>query len=225
MPIVFSVVGVADLVAVALHLPVLEWACKPLLAPLLAVYLWRSTGARHRYVLAGLLFATAGDIALLDQGQVAFGVGMLCFLGMQIAYVAAFRDAGAFGMLRDRWWLPAAYLAGWAVANAALGPSLGVVLGTAVAVYSLALVAMAATAPVMGAAAGWGGALFVVSDLLIGVGAAGGGFSGRAVLVMSTYLVAQALIVTGVARSGSAGGVARSGSPAVVSSPPGRTGL
>lgn len=204
MPVVFAVVGVADLVAVALHLPALEWACKPLLAPLLAVYLWRSTGARHRRVLAGLLLAAAGDVALLGHGQVAFGAGMLCFLGMQIAYVAAFRGAGAFGMLRDRWWLPAAYLAGWAVANAALGPSLGVVLGTAVAVYSLALVAMAATAPVMGAAAGWGGALFVVSDLLIGVGAAGRSFSGSAVLVMSTYLVAQALIVSGVARSGSA---------------------
>lgn len=36
---------------------------------------------------------------------------------------------------------------------------------------------------------------FAASDLMIGAGAAGGGFPGRSLLVMATYVAAQALLV------------------------------
>ncbi|MFG3157378.1 hypothetical protein ACGF7W_35700 [Streptomyces sp. NPDC048219] len=59
----FGVTALVNLLAVAADLPAWEWATKPLLAPLLALHLWRTTGGRHRSVLAGLGLATAGDVA------------------------------------------------------------------------------------------------------------------------------------------------------------------
>jgi hypothetical protein len=53
---------------------------------------------------------------------------------------------------------------------------------------------MAATAAALGRTGMIGGALFVVSDGLIGVGAAGGAFAGRGFVVMATYVVAQGLL-------------------------------
>ncbi|MEU9592360.1 hypothetical protein AB0D84_21975 [Streptomyces sp. NPDC048193] len=64
----FGVTALVNLLAVAADLPACEWATKPLLAPLLALHLWRTTGGRHRSVLAGLGLATAGDVALLLDG-------------------------------------------------------------------------------------------------------------------------------------------------------------
>ncbi|NEA50749.1 lysoplasmalogenase family protein, partial [Streptomyces sp. SID10815] len=87
-------------------------------------------------------------------------------------------------------------------AVAALAPALGPVLGVAVAGYALALIGMALTARVLGARAAWGGLVFVVSDLLVGLGAAGTGFAGRDVLVMVTYALALALLVTAVEATG-----------------------
>ncbi|MBA0051270.1 lysoplasmalogenase [Streptomyces sp. AJS327] len=192
--VVFAVLAAADLTAVMADWPVLEWCAKPLLAPVLALHLWRTTGRRHPHVLAGLGFATAGDVALLLPGAVAFVVGLLFFLGAQLCWITAFVRAGAVGHLRARRPLCAAYLLAWVVACAALAPALGPALGTAVTGYALALLTMALTAHVLGTAAAWGGLVFVVSDLLIGLGVAGLGFPGRGALVMLTYCAALALL-------------------------------
>ena len=63
--------------------------------------------------------------------------------------------------------------------------------------YSLALCLMAAAATGVSAPVAAGGALFLVSDLLIGVGAAGVDLPGRGLLVMVTYCAALLLITTG----------------------------
>lgn len=189
----FLVAAAADLLGTATGYSPVEWLTKPLLAPLLALALLCSapTG-RTRIMVRGLACATAGDVILMLPGTVAFIAGMLCFLAMQLHYVAAFRSVGARPTKR------AATLAAlvWLVANAVLAPNLGA-LAIPVLVYSAALITMSTFASASGRLAAVGGVLFALSDGLIGIGAAGGGFTGRPVLVMATYAAAQFLLVLG----------------------------
>ncbi|MFI9803191.1 lysoplasmalogenase family protein [Streptomyces sp. NPDC052301] len=205
--VAFAALAAFDIAGVAAGLPPLEWVAKPLLAPVLAVHLWRRTGTRHGPVLAGLGLAAAGDAVLMLPGPGAFAAGIAFFLGAQLCWTAAFVRAGALRYLRTRRLLCAVHLAVWAAAVTALAPALGPVLGTAVAVYAAALVVVALTARVLGRGAARGGLVFLGSDLLVGLGAAGTDFPGRAVLVMVTYTVALALITLAFTADGPAGGV------------------
>jgi len=193
----FAAATVVELVAVAAEWTAVQWLAKPLLAPLLAVYLVRR--ARPDLVVGALGFATAGDVALLLPGEVPFLVGMLCFLGTQTCLIVAFArrarpPAGAF----------LAYALLWAVANGLLWERLGD-LRVPVLVYSLALSAMAGAAVGVSRRVAAGGAFFLVSDFLIGLGAADVDLPGQAVLIMATYTAALALIVTGWAGRSGAG--------------------
>ncbi|MEU1689924.1 lysoplasmalogenase [Micromonospora sp. NPDC005707] len=209
--VLFGVAALVELVGVALDSTPAQWLAKPLLAPLLLAYLW-DRRRRVDPVAVGLVAATAGDVALLVPGDAAFLAGMGCFLVTQVAFLSAF--------LRHR--RPplaavAGYLVAWAGANAllwgALGPLRLPVLG-----YSLALSLMAAAATGVSRRTAAGGALFLVSDLLIGVGAAGSDFPGRDLLVMTTYAAALLLITTGWAAA-TAGRPARPSSPAEAAQP------
>ncbi|MFD2762844.1 lysoplasmalogenase family protein [Micromonospora eburnea] len=186
----FGLATVVELVGVALDSTATEWLAKPLLAPLLLAYLW---SARRRVdgVAVGLVFATAGDVALLVPGQTAFLAGMGCFLVTQLALLTAFlrhRRPPVVAAL--------AYLVVWAGANALLQGTLGA-LWLPVLGYSLALSLMAAAATGVSRRVAIGGALFLGSDLLIGLGAAGIHLPGQGLLVMSTYAAALLLITTG----------------------------
>jgi uncharacterized membrane protein YhhN len=145
-----------------------------------------------RWLVAGLAFAVLGDV-LLD---VRFELGMVGFLLMQICYIVGFLRLGAWTGLRARWPVGVGYLIVGLGANIALGPHLGS-LAIPVLVYSTAILSMAALASGVGSRVGLGGALFVISDALIGVDKAGAGFPGRGMVVMVTYLAAQYLIATG----------------------------
>ncbi|MFC9469064.1 lysoplasmalogenase family protein [Streptomyces coelicoflavus] len=197
----FGTVAALDLLAVTLDLTLLEWLTKPLLAPVLLVYLWRATGTRHRLVMAGLALAAAGDVLLMLEGPVTFVVGTACFLGMQTCYISAFVGAGAVGHLKANRRVPAGYLVVWVAVNVALTHLLNPMMTVLVALYSLALVLMAVAAHVLGREAAWGGAVFVASDLLVGLGAAGIEFTGRPALVMITYSAAQFLVTDAFVRT------------------------
>ncbi|MFJ4584707.1 lysoplasmalogenase family protein [Streptomyces echinatus] len=205
----FAALAACDVAGVAAGWPLLEWVTKPLLAPVLAVHLWRRTGRRHGAVLAGLGFATAGDVALMLPGRMAFLSGLVFFLSAQLCWTTAFLRAGAAGYLRSRRALCAVHFAVWVAAVAALAPALGPVLGIAVGVYASALLTMALTARVLGRGAAWGGSVFLGSDLLVGLGAAGVEFTGREVLVMVTYTAALALLVTAFTERPTASGSRR----------------
>ncbi|GLW31757.1 lysoplasmalogenase [Actinoplanes regularis] len=188
----FVTVAIAEIIAVAADWTVLQWITKPLLAPLLIVYLLRRR--RPDLVMVALGFATAGDIALLIPGQGAFLAGMLCFLGAQVCFIVAFLRRA-----RPVWPAVAGYGLIWVLANVLLWDRLGA-LRVPVLLYSLALIAMAAAAAGVSRRVAVGGALFVVSDLLIGMGAAGLRAPAHGVLVMTTYAAALVLIVTGWVR-------------------------
>lgn len=192
-PGLYAAVVAVELAGVAFDVPVLQWAAKPLLAPLLLAWLLR---VRRKWdlVATGLVFATAGDVALLLPGTTAFLAGMGCFLGTQLCLLAAFlrhrrAPLAAFG----------GYLALWAGANALLWGRLGD-LRLPVLGYSLALSLMAAASVGVSRRAAAGGALFLVSDALIGLGAAGAELPGRGLLVMVTYIAALVLLTTAWAR-------------------------
>jgi uncharacterized membrane protein YhhN len=196
----FAAVTAANLVAAGVESGIGMWLTKPLLIPLLAAYLLvRTDGRADRRVLVALAFATAGDIALLVPGTVAFVVGMALFLGAHLAYIAAFTRGGrrppvpavaAYGVLTVAalvWMWPGLTDAG---------------LALPIAVYSVALAAMASTAAAHGWRVGAGGGLFLVSDLLIALDVAEvGTLPGPPIWVMATYALGQALIVTGWASS------------------------
>ncbi|EXG82895.1 lysoplasmalogenase [Cryptosporangium arvum] len=188
----FAVAAGLELIGVAFDVAVLQWVAKPLLAPLLAIYLLRRRGFGP--VVVALGFATAGDVALLIDDERAFLVGMAFFLGTQACLISVFTRRG-----RLRRGALAGYAVLWAGANAALWERLGD-LRVPVLVYSLALSVMAATAAGISRRVAAGGALFLVSDFLIGLGAADITVPGQDLLVMVTYIAALALIVTGWAR-------------------------
>lgn len=185
----FLAVAAVEIIAVAADWTAVQWMTKPLLGPLLILYMLAR--GRRDLVTVALGFATAGDIALLVPGQVAFLIGMGFFLVAQICFILAFRP------LLAKYAVPYGLL--WMLANLLLWSRLGA-LAVPVLIYSLALTMMAAAAAGVSRRVAAGGLLFLVSDLLIGLGAAGLRPPAHGVLVMTTYAAALYLITTGWVR-------------------------
>ena len=196
--VAFVVAAVLNLVSVIAGIHWLEIVTKPLLCGLLLAWAWLACDRRPPGLLmAGLVAALAGDELLGPDGSVWFIAGMAAFLVMQVCYVVGFARLGALDRLRERRWVVAAWALLWLVLNVVLGPSLGA-LQIPIAVYSAALTTMAACAVATGdRRIGVGGGAFLISDTLIGLGAADLHVPASGFLVMSTYAVAQLLIVTG----------------------------
>lgn len=196
--VAFLVVAVVHVVALGVDLAVVAHLTKPLLVLLLLAWTWVATDRDPPGLLvAGLLAALAGDELLEPSGTPWFLAGMAAFLVMQACYVAGFVGLGALTRLRANRWVPAGWALLWLALNAVLGPSLGD-LRVPILVYSAALVTMAATAVATGdRRIGVGGVAFLASDLLLGLGVAGLDVPASGVLVMTSYALAQYLIVTG----------------------------
>ncbi|MFG3260337.1 lysoplasmalogenase family protein [Streptomyces sp. NPDC048172] len=198
----YGALAAVDLFATAKRPRGLARAAKPLLMPALGAYAAKRGGGKNIPLLAGLGCATVGDTALLfDDRETAFLTGMAAFLGTQVSYTAGMTARlGAVRGIRRRPRRAAACLAAWAVANAALAPTLDRRMRLPVAGYSLALTAMGAAAFGVGGKVGAGAAAFLVSDLLIGLQAAGHELPSKTsheVLIMAGYLAGQYLIAAG----------------------------
>lgn len=175
--------------------------------PILAIALWRS-GVRSRltgWMLLGLGFSWLGDtVPRFLTGDGAFLAMLGEFLLAQLAYIVAFAPlwresiAGRGGRV---WLLP--YAAVFAGLVLACLPGAGG-LAPAVVVYGLLLVTMAVLSSGVDRLAWIGGALFFASDGIIALNrfADWWPLSGAAqdILVMTTYLAGQALLVVGVLR-------------------------
>jgi uncharacterized membrane protein YhhN len=195
--VAYLVVAVVDVIADWLGPRWLDVATKPFLVLLLVAWVVAER-RRHapRLLVAGLVLAWLGDIALEGDGDLPFLLGLAFFLGMQVCYCWGFVRLGSVERLRRSPWLVVAAVVVWAGLNVALGPSLGV-LRVPVLIYSAALFTMATLSLGVSTRVGVGGVVFLVSDLLIGLRAAGLEAPASGLLVMGTYVVAQLLIVTG----------------------------
>lgn len=206
--VVLSVVHVAGRAAEASALTV---ATKPLLMPVLAAYLVASSPRPFtrmvRLVLGALTFSWLGDI-LLEVWRDADSdtwllAGLGSFLVAQVLYIVAFTP-----LIRARtpprppvWAL--LYVPVVAVVVAVLARDLGDLLLPS-AVYAAALCLMAVVASGVNRWTATGAAAFLLSDAVLGAGDVAEVLTWddawRGVLVMSTYLLAQGLLVYGVVR-------------------------
>ena len=159
--------------------------------------------AYRRLVLAGLLFSLAGDVFLMLPED-RFVPGLTSFLVGHFFYVAAFAgDGGAAGP----WPALLPFAGAGVLVYAWLWPGLGR-LGVPVAVYVLAIAAMAGFATARWLDAGSVGAflasagavLFVISDSALAANRFRHPFALAPVVVLGTYFGGQCLIAlsTGV---------------------------
>jgi uncharacterized membrane protein YhhN len=186
--------AVADTTLAAAGVDRPRWLTKPLLMPALMA-------GRDRPTRVALALCGVGDVALMGRSRAAFSTGLGCFLGGQIAWVAALRGRGSGGRLKRQPALGLPVVAAWLVLNAYLWGRTGrdrvpvVLYSTALA--GTALVAVDTGDPVTAA----GGALFMASDSLIALKR----FAGLQLplhegWVMATYAAAQALLAAGGAQ-------------------------
>ena len=190
-------------------------ATKPLLMPLLMAWLVvtvRAAGGFDialRWLAVGLAFAWFGDLLLMGSGDAYFMAGIAAFLVMQVCYLLAMTSIPGPGLVRAWKITLIPYLLIWIGINLLVSAGVGA-LRIPVLVYSAVALAMAVAAldlvlrvpRPLGWRVAWGALVFVVSDALIAMTAFGPlSESGlTSALIMATYTVAQAMIVTGVAR-------------------------
>lgn len=185
---------------------------KPLILLSLIAFYASGTSKRlsfEKKFLAGLVFSLLGDVFLIftNNGEHFFMMGLGAFLVAQIFYCLAFLGQlkGAKGFVIKNIWLVIPFLAyaGWFVNL--LYPHLGDLL-VPVAVYALVLMAMVIFAlnrkgqvPAQSFVLVFAGALFfVASDSILAYAKFVDAFSHSRVIVMSTYGIAQFLLVWGM---------------------------
>ncbi|MFC9684786.1 lysoplasmalogenase [Streptomyces sp. NPDC056948] len=195
----FGLAAAVDLVSLAAGFDAGHTVAKPLLMPLLA--LWAALRRAPRLLLAALLFGWGGDVLLLSDAEPAFLAGMGSFAAGHVCYLGLFRTYGSRNAVpRARAGLLAlGYGTALVTTVALLWPDLPADLRVPVAGYSLLLTAMAyGSVTRLGLLAGLGGALFLLSDMLIATGVADWPQLPRPDFwIMLTYIAAQALLAGG----------------------------
>lgn len=94
---VFLILLLADVIALLANMPKLHFWLKPLLMPVLLVFLYQNVSFKEaknsRYILAGLILAWAGDVFLLfdNRNPNFFLLGLGSFLATHICYIIFFR--------------------------------------------------------------------------------------------------------------------------------------
>ncbi|MBX3093904.1 MAG: lysoplasmalogenase [Cryobacterium sp.] len=176
---------------------------KPLLMPVLLVgFLFAVPRVRSELAILAtlaLVLSWLGDVTLGSVGEIWFLVGLGFFLLAHVAYVVLFLRALRTGPL-SRWAL--VYVVWWLGLVIVLWPHLGNLL-IPVAIYGLVLGAMGAIGLSCNRWIAFGGALFVISDSLLGLNRFHPDFELWQVhtLIMLTYIAAQGLIAYGAVRT------------------------
>ena len=207
--LVFVALSVAETILLAFGVEEAHVIIKPFLIPSLAAAALLSLLPEHKgklvwWLTAGLAFHTAGDILLLLDGYgfIYFALGLGSFLVGHVFYLLVLCS----GIGRVQSWkevvaLAAPLLIAPFAANAF---GAGTVMTIVLSVYAYALIAYCAVGIIWalrGQKYAWmviiGGLVFILSDALIAINAfAGLDFPLRHAAVMSTYLIAEWLLVS-----------------------------
>lgn len=197
----YAVFSIADVVAELADQALLARLLLVALMPLLAGFLWWSSprAAIVRWVMVGLGFAWLGD----SLGDTLL-LKIIFFFGTQVAYCLAFRPYWRSSLLVR----PAARIA-YAVGLGALVVAVSLPAGgllVAVLGYGASLALMVALATGVSRLATVGAVTFLVSDLVLAYGAFLDPPPAPIVsaAVMTTYLLAQLMIVLAVRREATA---------------------
>ena len=151
-------------------------------------------------MLCGIGFSWVGDTSLLYGDTTGFLTGLGAFLLAHAAYLFAFFQLP--GARRPRPLIVVAYLIYFVALLSALGPETNLLLAP-VAMYGFVLVMTGMIGSTVNWLAGLGGALFVVSDSVLGANKFLPGFAMWQVdfVIMIGYTGAQLAIVLGVLRA------------------------
>ncbi|GHG70882.1 lysoplasmalogenase [Streptomyces griseocarneus] len=194
--VVLAVVAAVHLGALLAGATTAAHVTKPALMPLLAAYVLVRGGPR--LLAVALLLGCGGDTLLQTGRESLFLVGMGSFAAGHVCYLVLFARHGRRAGARA-YRLTAAYAAVWIAVLALLWPGLEADLRVPVALYSLLLTVTALRATGVGAWAGAGGVLFLLSDTLIAGGLAGWPQAPVPQFwIMLTYAAAQYLLAHGL---------------------------
>lgn len=208
---VFVALSLLHIVGVLSSSEILCTISKPLLMPVLALWLMKETRGQSPLKTAwliGLLFSTLGDVLLMFSGGTFFLLGLSAFLLAHLSYIGGIskglKDRRGFLLKNPMWILP--FLLFPIVLLYWLWDGIPGAMRIPVAVYALVIATMAqSVANLHGYLSNkifWtmmGGAiLFVLSDSLIAVNKFGHAFEGGRVAVIGTYMLGQWFLVKGV---------------------------
>jgi uncharacterized membrane protein YhhN len=211
--ILFFGAAIGELISIIGGFEQLHIACKPLIMATLGVYYLSSAGEdRSLVVLLAIVFSLAGDTALMFDSinPIYFMVGLVSFLISHVFYIAAYRqhqgdvEANALqGIQKLRAAFPIV-LAGTGLV-VILYPTLGA-LKIPVMIYALVLVVMVLNGLFrLGRTNNKsfllvfvGALFFLVSDSFLAINKFLHPFAYSGLLIMSTYITAQFLIIEGL---------------------------
>jgi uncharacterized membrane protein YhhN len=217
----FLLATIGELVSHLMALPVVHLACKPALLMFLLIYYMSSFREMNqplsRTLVIALIFSWGGDVLLMKEGELYFILGLVSFLLSHLCYIFTFRqfrtedDTEALhGLQKLRFAFPIVlYGTGLVVI---LLPHLGE-LGTPVMLYALVLTLMALNALFRfkrTTASSFtlvfaGAILFMISDSLLAINKFLEPIPFSGIWIMSTYIGAQFLIVTGLLKHNPSG--------------------
>lgn len=212
--IIFFVVCLGELLAVASEIAVLQWVFKPLIMIVLGVYYFKNAGnlGLSKTVIAAIVFSFLGDVTLMFQGEHEryFMFGLASFLIAHLCYILAYHQhtrtqqtSPLSGIQKFRFALPIV-LAGTGLITV-LYNHLGD-LKIPVTIYALVLIVMSLKALLRfghtNQRSFWfvfiGALLFMVSDSILAINKFLVVLNHEGVLIMSTYMLAQFFIVQGI---------------------------
>ena len=208
--IIFWIMAFADVLGIAAHVPLLHFVAKPLLIPLLILFLYfsKNTVSHKKLIVTGLFFSWLGDIFLLfdARNNLFFIFGLVCFLTTHIFYIIYFLKiaSSTISLLKKQPWVILLVIAYGSVLVWLLYPHLGD-LKIAVIIYAAVICTMLlcslhiflkvnTPANVFYLA---GAAFFVLSDSLLAIDKFYQPFAFAGVYIMLTYCAAQYFIVNG----------------------------
>ncbi|WP_340110824.1 lysoplasmalogenase [Maribellus mangrovi] len=211
----FAVIVIGDLIGEYLHSTQLDYIFKPLILVWIGMYFLLH--ARHierkvlRLALLALLASWCGDLFMMfATDSIYFILGIASFMVAQALYAFLFLHtinlSGKKPFLKKKpfWMIP--YISYGIIIYIVLFPHLGAVLRISVFVYFVAILTMSVMAlnrygnghPVSFVMVFTGSLLFIVSDSLIAVNRFLVAIPFEGLLVMSTYIAAQYLIMRGL---------------------------
>jgi len=211
--ILFALVLLIDLVAVYLNDEPLQFITKPLLMPLLAIYLLLQTSSAtsglKAWIFLALFFSWVGDILLLfdERGPNFFLFGLSAFLVAQVFYIVFFHNIRMREYIRGNALLLLLVIVYYSILISVLSPYLGN-MKLPVRIYGVVLsfMVMLALHTTLGKnkkAALWmtmGAILFVASDSLLAVNKFFSTFNYAGLIIMLTYGLAQLFITVGAVK-------------------------
>jgi uncharacterized membrane protein YhhN len=198
--VVFLIVSILDVVAVAMHYPVMQAVFKPMIMlSLMAAYYFSVSKINFLYVLA-MAFSFLGDVLLMDKNNL-FLPGIAAFLCTQLIYIYIIQKRLKKGSLKDLLLAIVPFLLFFSVLLSILLKNLGeftipvMVYGMAISIFGMAALLLYlqyrnfSTRLLL-----LGSILFIVSDSMIALQKFHSPGHFYPVAIMATYVIAQFLI-------------------------------